>query len=405
MTAQHLRADICVVGGGLVGLATALKCLQSRPDLSVVVLEKETETALHQSGRNSGVIHAGVYYTPGSRKAEFCRKGLVQTKAFCTEHGVKWDECGKLIVATDRRELQRVDALYERGVTNGVPLERIDAKRLTDLEPHVRGAGGLLSPETGIADYRGMAEAMVRVITECGGQLVCGATVTAMRETAGGVQVSSSRITVNAGYVVVCAGLQADRLARIAGLKPDFRIVPFRGEYFQLPPERNRIVKHLIYPAPDPSVPFLGIHLTRMIDGSVTVGPNARVAFARESYGKLDFNFTDTLDFGLFPGFWKFVGKHMSSAAHEMRVSLIRKAYLREVNKYCPELTLDDLRPYRAGHRAQAIDLSGAPIEDFHFLETERMIHVCNAPSPAATSALPIGEDIAGKVLNRFSRS
>ncbi len=365
-----------------------------------MVLEKEDAPARHQSGRNSGVIHAGVYYTPGSVKARLCRQGLVETKAFCTKHDVEWSECGKLIVATNAQEQARLDALYVRGRENGVPLRQVSAGELREQEPHVRGLGAILSPETGIADYPGMAKAMIQRISSLGGEVRFNRPVIAIREEADVVGIETPDETIKAAQIVACGGLQADRLARMAGLRPDFHIVPFRGEYFQLAPEHSDIVKSLIYPAPDPMLPFLGVHLTLMIDGSVTVGPNARVAFAREGYGKFSVNLRDAADFVGFPGFWRFVGKHTGAAMHEMRISLMKAAYLREVQKYCPELTISDLKPYRAGHRAQAVDAKGQAIDDFHFLETARMLHVCNAPSPAATSSLPIGAFVAAKITS-----
>ena len=394
-----MRYDFCVVGGGIVGLATALTLLQRRPGASLVVLEKESGLGRHQTGHNSGVIHAGIYYTPGSLKAELCRRGSQATKDFCTAHGIPFEVCGKLLVATNALEAERMDALYERSRTNKIDVERLDAQELNRREPNIRGVGALFIAATGIVDYRLVCEAMGRVIRAAGGTIELGAEVTGIRETAEEVEVTAGERRWTAQRLVACAGLQSDRLARIAGMKIDHRIVPFRGEYYQLPPDKNDIVKSLIYPIPDPDLPFLGIHLTRMIDGTVTVGPNAVLGFAREGYPKFSFSVRDILDFAAFPGFWKVVVKNRRSAVTETVNSLWKRGYLKQCQKYCPSLRLEDLGPYEAGIRAQAVMRDGTLVHDFLFVETDRMLHVGNAPSPAATSAIPIGEMIAEKVI------
>jgi L-2-hydroxyglutarate oxidase len=393
--------DFCVIGGGIVGLATAMKILEMRPGASLLLIEKEDRVGFHQTGHNSGVIHAGIYYEPGSLKAKLCRAGLDATKAFCDEHGIRYDTTGKLIVATNEIEQKRIDALFERATANGLTLERIDARELNRLEPAITGVGALLSPETAIVDYRQVAARMADIIREKGADIEMGAAVDRIRETETGVEVGAGDRQWTARKLVVCGGAQADRLARMAGIETDFRIVPFRGEYYQLPASKNDIIKHLIYPAPDPSLPFLGIHLTRMIDGSVTVGPNAVIGFAREGYPKFSFRFADAIDFATFPGFWKLVFKNRGSAMHELRNSAWKQGYLQECRKYCPSLELSDLLPYRAGIRAQAVDKSGKAMHDFHFIDTDHMLHVGNAPSPAATSAIPIGAMIAERLLGR----
>jgi len=391
--------EYCIVGGGIVGFATAMKLIESDPGAQVLLLEKESEPGQHQTSHNSGVIHAGIYYAPGSLKARLCREGLTATKSFCLDHGIPFEECGKLIVATNDVELARIDALYERAAANGLNLEKIDRGDLARREPSITGIAALFSPDTAIVDFglvcRRIAEHVARqgVVTRYGMQ------VTRIEETENHVEISCGEESFTARKLIVCGGLQADRLARMAGLAIDFHIVPFRGEYYQLPQEKSNIVKQLIYPAPDPSLPFLGIHLTRMIDGSVTVGPNAIIGFAREGYPKLSFSLRDTLDFVGFPGFWKLMYEYRKHAAHELAVSFSKMAYVRECQKYCPSLCIDDLRPYRAGIRAQVVNSNGEAIHDFLFKQTDRMLHVCNAPSPAATSAIPIGGMIAARCL------
>jgi L-2-hydroxyglutarate oxidase len=391
--------DFCVIGGGIVGLATAMKLLEKRPGASLLLLEKEGSVAAHQTGHNSGVIHAGIYYTPGSLKATLCRAGLKATVDFCTAHQLPFEACGKLIVATDAREVKRIDALYERATANGLSLERIDAGELRRREPNVTGVAALYSPETGMVDYIRVSEKMAELIAKQGGTVRFGTKVDHIREHPNRVEIAAGGESWTAKRLIVCAGLQADRMARLAGIDVDFQIVPVRGEYFRLPADKNGIVRHHIYPAPDPELPFLGIHLTRMIDGSVTVGPNAVVGFAREGYRRLSIDVRDTLTYAGFPGFWKLIARNRRHAIHELRGSLFKGAYLAECRKYCPGLEAGDLRPYRAGIRAQVVTRSGEIVHEFLFRETQRMLHVCNAPSPAATSALPIGEMIAEKSL------
>jgi (S)-2-hydroxyglutarate dehydrogenase len=396
-----MNYDYCIIGGGIVGFATAMNLMQREPGARLLLLEKEDVAGRHQTGHNSGVIHAGIYYAPGSLKARLCREGLHATKAFCRSHDIPFEECGKLIVATDDVEIGRIDALYERAIANGLALERIDGAELARREPNITGRAALFSPETAIVDYGLVCRRMADDTARAGADVRYGVRVDRIEETSRYVEVGAGGDTFRAKRLIVCGGLQADRLARMAGLEVDFHIVPFRGEYFQLPARRNDIVRHLIYPAPDPSLPFLGIHLTRMIDGSVTVGPNAVIGFAREGYPKLSFSVRDTLDFGLFGGFWKLIWQYRNHALHELHTSLSKSAYLGECQKYCAALTAADLQPYRAGIRAQVVNAEGAAVHDFLFKETERMVHVCNAPSPAATSSLPIGAMIAEKCLNR----
>jgi L-2-hydroxyglutarate oxidase len=391
--------DYCVIGGGIVGLATAMKLLEQRPGASLVVLEKEMGLGRHQTGHNSGVIHAGIYYTPGSLKAELCRRGSQATKEFCTEHKVPFEVCGKLLVATDALEAERMDALYERSIANNIAVERLDAKELRRREPNIRGVGALFLAATGIVDYKLICAAMGRVIQAAGGEIELGVEVSGIVEGPNDVTVSAGERCWTAKRLVACAGLQSDRVAEMAGMKIDHRIVPFRGEYYELPPDKNDIVRSLIYPIPDPELPFLGIHLTRMIGGSVTVGPNAVLGFAREGYPKFSLSLRDVGDFLTFPGFWKVISANLRSGTAEMLNSMWKTGYLRQCQKYCPSLTLEDLGPYEAGIRAQAVMRDGTLVHDFLFVETDRMLHVGNAPSPAATSAIPIGEMIAEKCI------
>ncbi|WP_248744980.1 L-2-hydroxyglutarate oxidase [Pseudomonas sp. MWU12-2037] len=391
--------DFCIIGGGIVGLATAMELLKRQPGASLLILEKEATLARHQTGHNSGVIHAGIYYAPGSLKADLCKRGAQATKDFCREHGIRFEVCGKLLVASTALEVQRMQALYERSQLNGMRVERLDADELRRREPNIVGLGGLFLDATGIVDYREVCQAMARVIRAADGEIQLDTTVTAIQEDADNVTVSSHDRVWQARKLVACAGLQSDRLASLAGIRIDHQIIPFRGEYFRLPAAKNNIVNHLIYPIPDPDLPFLGVHLTRMIDGSVTVGPNAVLGLGRENYRKFSVNWRDVAQYASFPGFWKTLWQNLGSGSLEMKNSLFKRGYLEQCRKYCPSLVLDDLLPYEAGIRAQAVMRDGTLVHDFLFAETPRMVHVCNAPSPAATSAMPIGEMIADRLL------
>ncbi|MFK3680566.1 L-2-hydroxyglutarate oxidase [Pseudomonas sp. NPDC088890] len=391
--------DYLIIGGGIVGLATAMALLEQRPGASLLILEKESSLGRHQTGHNSGVIHAGIYYAPGSLKAELCKRGAQATKDFCTEHGIAFDVCGKLLVASNELEMQRMQALYERSQQNGLKVERLDGAELKQREPNIAGLGALFVDATGIVDYKQVCYAMAKVIERAGGEVRLSTSVQAIAEHGDYVEVSSAEHSWRARQLVACAGLQSDRLARLAGVKIDHQIIPFRGEYYRLPASKNQIVNHLIYPIPDPELPFLGVHLTRMIDGSVTVGPNAVLGFGRENYRKLSVNWGDVAEYARFPGFWKTIWNNLGSGTREMKNSLFKRGYLEQCRKYCPSLQVEDLLPYEAGIRAQAVMRDGSLVHDFLFAETPRMVHVCNAPSPAATSAIPIGQMIAEKIL------
>ncbi len=392
MTARH---DVMVIGGGIVGLATAWQLLARRPGLDVIVVEKEDDVAQHQSGRNSGVIHAGIYYEPGSLKAQLCAQGAVAVKEFAAGHGIPFAEPGKLIVATTAIELVRLRGLRERAAANRIIARWVDRVELAELEPHIEGLAALLLPASGVIDYARVARALAADLLAQGAELHLGATVAAIAETTDDVIVTTTMGTLRARSLVACAGLQSDRVARLAGIDTALAIVPFRGEYRELVPERSSLVRHLVYPVPDPELPFLGVHLSPTIDGRITVGPNAVLALSREGYPRGSVSVRDLRDLVRFPGTWRLGGTHWRTGITELRGSMDRAAYLTMCQRYCPDLTLTDLRPHPAGIRAQAVSRDGTLIHDFVLGRTPRSIHVLNAPSPAATSALPIGERIA----------
>ncbi len=390
--------DFIILGGGILGLSTAMQLIERYPDKKMLLLEKESGPARHQTGHNSGVIHAGVYYAPGSLKARFCLEGNRATKAFCDRHAIPYEVCGKLLVATNAQEMQRMEALWERTAANGLEREWLSAEALREREPNITGIGAIFVPSSGIVSYARVAEAMAEEFQRRGGQIRYEHQVTGLTERTGEVIVSTSQGEFNSRYLVTCSGLMADRVVRLLGRDPGFSICPFRGEYYRLPDRLSQVVKHLIYPIPDPSMPFLGVHLTRMIDGSVTVGPNAVLAFKREGYRKGDVSLPDMARMLRDPGILKVLGRNLRPGLHEMKNSLWRRGYLEEVRKYCPSVTLGDLEPWPAGVRAQAVSRDGRLIDDFLFVNTRRTVNVCNAPSPAATSALPIGRHILEKV-------
>ncbi|MBA4502555.1 L-2-hydroxyglutarate oxidase [Marinobacterium marinum] len=393
--------DFIVIGGGILGLSTARQLQQRFPGKRVLVLEKENSPAQHQTGHNSGVIHAGVYYTPGSMKARFCKEGNEATKAFCREHDIPFDECGKLLVATNELELERMQGLIGRCAENELPIEVLNAEQLKAREPNITGVGGIFVPSTGIVSYTRICEKMAELVAADGGEVRYDAEVRNIRELADSVEVETEQERFAGNFMVACAGLMSDRIVRMLGQVPEFKIIPFRGEYFLLPPQHNQIVNHLIYPIPDPDLPFLGVHLTRMIDGTVTVGPNAVLAFKREGYRKTDISVRDMAEMLTYPGLLKMLARNLKPGLVEMKNSLFRRGYLEQVRKYCPQLTLDDLRAYPAGVRAQAVARDGSLVDDFLFVNTERALVVCNAPSPAATSAIPIGAHIVDQVAER----
>lgn len=398
-----MQVDFLVIGGGIVGISTAFELTHRYPGKSIAIVDKEPDLARHQTGHNSGVIHAGVYYQPGSLKATLCKEGLAATIRFCQEHNLAYDQCGKMLVATTPLELERLSALVDRCAQNGIEAERIDGAELHRREPHIFGLGAIFVPSTGITNYAAIARTMADLVQARGGRIQLSTQVLAIREQRDRVTVATDQGDIDAARVIVCAGLMADRLARMSGIETDFRIIPFRGEYYRLPASHNAIVKHLIYPIPDPALPFLGVHLTRMIDGSVTVGPNAVLGWAREGYSHQDVNLRDLAEMFAFKGFWKVVARNYASGAEELWNSLSRKRYLKLCQKYCPELTVEDLLPNPNGVRAQAVFADGTLAHDFIIENTARTVHVCNAPSPAATSAIPIGRFIADRAAQAFA--
>ncbi len=391
--------DYVIIGGGILGLATAYRMLKERPGTRLVLIEKEQRLAHHQTGHNSGVIHAGVYYTPGSVKAKLCKEGAERTVRFCDEHGIRYERCGKLIVATDAGEVARLKGLEERVIANALDYENISSQHLREIEPNVAGVAAMLVHATGIVNYTEICNAMAGVIREAGGEIHLGTALTGIAESNSEIVMETNRGEFTARTLIVCAGLQGDRTAMMAGIDIDFRVLPFRGEYYKVAAARGELVKHLIYPVPDPSLPFLGVHLTRIIDGSFTVGPNAMLSLGRETYSR---NFPvpgDMADMMSFPGFYKLMTRFASAGLYEMRGSLSKRVYLERCRKYCPSLTLDDLESMEAGIRAQSVSSDGKLVDDFLFLETSRSLHCCNAPSPAATSALPIADEIVSRAL------
>ncbi|MCW2555470.1 MAG: lhgO [Mycobacterium sp.] len=390
------RFRYCVIGAGIVGLSTAHHLLLAEPGASVVVLEAEASVAAHQTGHNSGVIHSGIYYEPGSLKARFCKAGERATKEFCANYGIAFDECGKLIVATTAAELARMAALEQRAEVNGITCRRVSRDELTELEPNVTGLGALHLPRTGIVDYRLVAGQLVDLIVGAGGTVRTHQRVTAISETVAGVSISTKSATVTCDRLVVCGGLQADRLAEMALVPIDVQIIPFRGEYFQLPAERSGFVQRLIYPVPDPELPFLGVHLSPTIAGAITVGPSAVLGLAREGYPKFSIDVRDVARMAKFPGLWRVASANVRLGVKEIRNSLFKRSYLRECRRYAPGLVAAELLPYEAGIRAQAVRRDGTLVHDFVIERTERMVHVLNSPSPAATAALPIGRHLAG---------
>jgi (S)-2-hydroxyglutarate dehydrogenase len=396
---SHQTVDVAVVGGGIVGLATALALVRERPGLRLSVLEKERSLATHQTGHNSGVIHSGIYYRPGSYKARFAVEGARAMVEFCREHGLPVEVTGKVIVATTEAELPRLSDLYERGLANGVRVERLDRAGIAEREPHARGLAGLYVADTGICDYVAVARTYARLVADAGGVVHTGTRVTELREERGGVVVRTDRGALRARRVVNCGGLQCDRLTAAAGARRPVRIVPFRGEYYDLVPHARGLVRGLVYPVPDPKFPFLGVHLSRAVDGGVHAGPNAVLALRREGYRRYAVRPGDALDTLTYPGFWRLALRHWREGAAEVWRSASPRAFLAAVRRLVPDLREGDLVRAGAGVRAQAVTSDGRLVDDFLLEEHGRVLHVLNAPSPAATASLPIGAEIARRVL------
>jgi (S)-2-hydroxyglutarate dehydrogenase len=393
---------ITIIGGGIIGLATALRLTQKLPGTSVTVLEKEAGVGQHQSGHNSGVLHCGLYYKPGSLKAKLAVTGIRQMIAFCQEHGIAHEVCGKLVVAAKDDEVPRLNDLFERGTQNGLSgLRKLGISEMREIEPHVGGVAAIHVPEEGIADYPAVCRTMVQCLEAIGGKVVTQAEVTRLSRLSGpkpGWVASTAAGEFESDYIVNCAGLQCDRVCTLAGDQPELQIIPFRGEYFKLKPERQHLVRNLIYPVPDPRFPFLGVHFTRLIHGGIEAGPNAVLAFAREGYTKSDISPRDFIGTLTYPGFWRFFQKYPRMCFDELHRSFSKELFCKSLNALMPEVRPEDLAPGGAGVRAQAIAPGGDTLQDFRFVKSNRALHVLNAPSPGATASLAIGQEIANEL-------
>jgi (S)-2-hydroxyglutarate dehydrogenase len=395
--------DIAIIGGGIVGLATALSLTQ-RFRVSITILEAESKIAQHQTGHNSGVIHAGLYYKPGSAKARNCAEGREAMYRFCAEHGVPHERCGKLVVAVDDTEIARLEDLHRRGIENGLDgMRRLTGPELKEYEPHVAGVGGLHVPQTGIVDYEVVARKYAELIERAGGQIRTNARLLSVKASGNELALQTMQGDVICKHLINCGGLQADRIARLCGLDPGVQVVPFRGEYYALVPEKRHLVKNLIYPVPDPRFPFLGVHFTRTVDGEIEAGPNAVLAFRREGYSRWNFSPRDMAELLRYGGFWRMAGKYWRTGMSEMWRSFSKRSFYHALQRLIPELQMSDIHPFGSGVRAMNIDPSGAMVDDFRFVQAEHMIHVLNAPSPAATASLSIGRTIADMAAQQWS--
>lgn len=400
-----MNYDIVVVGGGIVGLATTYRFLEAQPRLKILLIEKEPKLAAHQTGNNSGVLHAGLYYKPGSAKAQCAVEGLQQMVAFCRAHGIAHEQCGKIVVATEESELPRLENLWTRGNANGLQrLRKLNPEQIKEIEPHAAGIAAIHVPQEGIVDYPAVCEKLGELIRRNGGEIRLGARVEKIVSGSGGRTLETTAGNFQAGFVVTCGGLHADRLVRASGQKPSAKVVPFRGEYYVLKKARQFLVRNLIYPVPDPKFPFLGVHFTRLIHGGIEAGPNAVLAFAREGYKWTHVNARDLAESLAFPGLWRFLAKYPSICGYEIWRSLSRAEFCRSLQRLVPEIRADDLEAGGAGVRAQAMTPAGNLVEDFHFEEAGDILHVVNAPSPAATASLAIGAKISEKVLTRLKQ-
>ncbi len=392
--------DVAIVGGGIVGLATALQLLQQRPGTAVLLIEKEKELASHQTGHNSGVIHSGIYYKPGSLRAINCREGKIALEKFCEQCDIPYDRCGKVIVATDQSQLSRLEKVYQRGIANGIECEKIGKERLSELEPQVSGVAAIHVPGTGIIDYKLVAGKLAEQIRAGGADIRCETRLKGLRKETASQIMLTSQGDFASRIVVTCAGLQSDRVARVCGADVKTKIIPFRGEYYELKPTATHLCRNLIYPVPDPRFPFLGVHFTRMMRGGVECGPNAVLAFSREGYTKTNINCVDLIDSLTFPGFIKLSWKYWHAGLGEMWRSFSKTAFVEELKKMIPEIQANDLKPAPAGVRAQAVGSDGELVDDFLIETDERTVNVLNAPSPAATASLNIGKTIVEKVTS-----
>lgn len=393
---------IGIIGAGIVGLAIGREIMLRRPGTRVVVVEKEPDVALHQTGHNSGVVHAGIYYPPGSLKAELCTRGRLLLREYCADRGIAYDECGKLVVAVRDDELGRLDALEKRALENGVPgLRRVDPAGIREIEPHAAGLAALHSPETAITDFPGIAKAFADDIRAAGGEVVLGFPVTRIKRNAGSIRIESGDRGITVDQVIVCAGIHSDKVAELAGDTAEPRIIPFRGEYMRVREEKADLVRGMIYPVPDPRYPFLGVHFTRRVTGVVEVGPNAVLATAREGYGRTTFSVPDLVGIAAWPGTWKMARQHWRTGVKEVRGSLSKSRYMAEAMRYVPEIGAADVYRAGAGVRAQALDRDGSLVDDFRIHRMGPITAVRNAPSPAATSSLAIAEHVVADVFGR----
>jgi (S)-2-hydroxyglutarate dehydrogenase len=390
--------DFTIIGGGIVGLSTAMALIKRYPKAKIVVLEKESSWAAHQTGHNSGVIHSGIYYKPGSFKAKFCRDGATSMVQFCQEHGIDHEVCGKVIVAVDEGEVQRLENIYNRGVENGIQVQRITAEEVLEVEPHVRCVAGVRVHSTGIANYKQVCLKYADLIQQQGGELRLSTKVLRIIQSGSNQVVETNSGSFETHFVINCAGLHSDRVAKLNGVDPQAKIIPFRGEYYELVPEKRHLVKTLIYPVPNPDFPFLGVHFTRMIDHSVHAGPNAVLSLKREGYRKTDFDFRDFAEVMTYPGFWKLAAKHADEGMQEIIRSFSKAAFVHSLQQLVPEVQAADLVPCHAGVRAQALMNNGQLVDDFLIISGKNCINVCNAPSPAATSSLEIGKAIVAEI-------
>ncbi|RQV97241.1 MAG: L-2-hydroxyglutarate oxidase [Calditrichaeota bacterium] len=398
-----MKYDIVIIGGGIVGLASAMALSENRK-LKIAVIEAETSLAKHQTGNNSGVIHSGLYYKPGSLKAQNCVEGREKMYRFCEENNIPVERCGKLVSAVSKEELSQLEMLRERGEANGIKgIKKLSDREINEYEPHATGLAGLLIPDTGIVDYTDVCEVMARIIRQRGNEIFLGTRFTGIKKFNDGITLRTTKNDFLAKNIINCSGLYSDRVARACGVNPDVKIVPFRGEYYELKKEKHHLVKNLIYPVPDPAFPFLGVHFTRMIKGGVEAGPNAVLAFKREGYSKTSFSLRDTIDTFTYPGFLKLAGKFISMGLEEYYRSLFKKVFVKAMQKLIPEINENDIKSGGAGVRAQALGKNGSLVDDFYIVERPNMIHILNAPSPAATAAISIGEKISKMAAENFN--
>lgn len=398
-----MKYNIVVVGAGIVGLATSLKILERNPSLKLLLLEKEDEVAKHQTGNNSGVIHSGIYYKPGSLKAVNCTRGYEMLLDFCGQNDIKYDICGKLIVATSQNEIPAMNNIFERGLKNNLNgLKKLNREEISEIEPYVNGVEGIFVPQTGIVDFGEVSKKYAQKILELGGEIRLGENVTDIKIKSDSCEVITKNSNFVSDVIVTCAGLHSDRIAKMTHPDLPIRIIPFRGEYYKIKEEKKYLVKNLIYPVPDPAFPFLGVHFTRMIDGEREAGPNAVFAFKREGYKKTSFHWLDTIESLAWPGFHKVMKKNFKMGLGEYYRSFSKKAFVKALQRLVPEIQIDDLEPGGSGVRAQACSRDGGLLDDFYIVEDARVIHVCNAPSPAATASLSIGHYISERVFKQI---